>query len=138
MKINEPRRPAAVASRQQPRRRSASDFDVPAGPAAEPALIAPGAPLAAPASVLALQEVEDPPELRRRAAERGHDLLDELENLRLAMIEGRLSASALRRLSAMVDAGHYQVADDRLAGVLRDIEVRAAVELARRGLDERS
>ena len=138
MKINEPLRPAGATRRKEATRSSGSGFTVPAGRATGPSGPAPGAPLAAPGAVLSLQEVEEAPDGRRRATERGHDMLDELENLRLAMVEGRVSDGALRRLASMVGSAGFEVDDDRLAGVLRDIEVRAAVEIAKREVDESS
>ena len=136
MKINEPRRPAAVAPRKDVRQSGGPGFTLSTDRASGTASAAPNAPLTAPGSVLALQEVEDPGDGRRRATERGHDMLDELENLRLAMVEGWLSEGALRRLSSMVGSNTYEVDDERLAGVLQDIELRAAVELAKREVDD--
>lgn len=133
MKINEAVPSATGARRIATGRVGAeSTFAPPAGRADRAPGVSPGAPLAALDGVLALQEVGDAPSDRRRSVARGHDLLDELENLRLAMIEGWLSESALRRLSELIDTGNGAVADERLEGVLRDIEVRAAVEIAKR------
>ena len=133
MKINEPLRSAAGARRVATGRAPAgSAFAPPAARAGRAPGAPPGAPLAALDGVLALQEVQDAPSGRRRTVERGHDLLDELENLRLAMIEGWLSERALRRLSELIEVRADAVDDDRLEGVLREIEVRAAVEIAKR------
>ena len=49
------------------------------------------------------------------------------------MLEGRLSVEAIERLAAQAAAGRAQVRDPRLAEILNDIELRAAVELAKLG-----
>ena len=94
--------------------------------------VAPGAPLTALGALLAAQEV---PEVggggRRRAARRGHDLLDRLDELRLALLEGGVPEPTLRRLVALLEERAGPVDDPRLGAVLHEIEVRAAVELAK-------
>ena len=93
--------------------------------------IAPTTPLAALGGVLAVQEVEDPTAERRRATRHGHSLLDELRELQLGMVDGRVSEGTLRRLAGLVDGLRPSAADARLAAVLDAIELRAAVELAK-------
>ncbi len=108
----------------------ARHIDSPATPAGG---IAPAAPLAVVESVLAVQEVglADREGERRRALDRGHGLLDELHALRLGLIEGRISASGLHRLGRLLESARPAVDDPRLAAVLDEIELRAAVELAK-------
>lgn len=95
-----------------------------------------GPAAAAPATVslgmlLAVQGLPDATERRRRALRRGRDLLDRLEQLHLALLEGALPPSVLDGLRRQLadDAGWP---DDRsLRRLLAEIEVRAAVELAK-------
>jgi hypothetical protein len=91
------------------------------------------ASLATVGSILALQEIGVDPDGDARGRQRGEDLLDRLDELRLALLEGRLPAAAIERLAEMVTARRAQVSDPRLAEILDEIELRAAVELAKLG-----
>ncbi len=82
-------------------------------------------------ALLAVQEVPDASEERRRARERGTALLDQLEQIRIALLSGRLPRTVLEQLSAMVAARRGQVSDPQLSAILDEIELRAAVELAK-------
>ena len=84
-------------------------------------------------SLLALQEVPDAMTGRARAKQRGEELLDQLEAIRLGLLEGRLSAGQIERLAARVAERRQSVDDPNLESVLAAIEVRAAVELAKLG-----
>ncbi len=92
-----------------------------------------GAALGPVDALLALQEVSEDPGGRRRGRRRGEELLNYLDDLRLGLLSGSLSLSAVERLAAVVEAKRGQVDDPRLAQVLDEIEVRAAVELAKLG-----
>ena len=92
-----------------------------------------GAALAPVDALLALQEVSDDPSGRNRGRRHGEGLLDRLDDLRLGLLSGRMSLGALERLSAMVASKRGQVDDPRLTRILEEIEVRAAVELAKLG-----
>lgn len=91
------------------------------------------ASLSAVGSLLALQETAANPDGDARGRQRGEDLLDRLDELRLALLEGRLSIAAIERLADLVAARRAQVSDPRLAEILDEIELRAAVELAKLG-----
>lgn len=86
------------------------------------------------ASLLALQGVEapDPRERRRRTVKRGHDLLDVLEGVKLDLLSGSVSLERLERLIGLL-ARHEPSGDERLDALVADIELRARVELAKRG-----
>ena len=92
-----------------------------------------GAALAPVDALLALQEVSDDPGGRNRGRRHGEALLDHLDGLRLGLLSGRMSLGALERLSAMVASKRDQVDDPRLSQILEEIEIRAAVELAKLG-----
>ncbi len=92
-----------------------------------------GAALAPVDALLALQEVSDDPGGRNRGRRHGEVLLDQLDDLRLGLLSGRMSLGALERLSAMVASKRDQVDDPRLSQILEEIEIRAAVELAKLG-----
>ena len=83
------------------------------------------------AGLISLQEIGDALTGRRRALQRGERLLDALEDLRLGLLSGTLPRG---QLAALVRLSREQapLADDpRLAEILAEIELRAAVELAK-------
>ncbi len=93
-----------------------------------------GAPgLGAVDTLLALQQAPDALTGRARARKRGEQLLDELEQIRLGLLMGRIPLAGLKRLSALLGQTRPPVEDARLEQVLAEIEVRAAVELAKLG-----
>jgi hypothetical protein len=78
-------------------------------------------------AVLALQGLPDATERRRRAVRHGHALLDGLEELRLALLDGSLPPATLRQLARR----RGPLGEAQLDAVLDEIELRAAVELAK-------
>ena len=101
------------------------------GEAAAAAGAPPSAPTGAISALLALQEVHDASQGRSAGLRLGHDLLDRLDALRFALLDGRVSRSALTQLAGLLAAKRTEVADPRLVAVLAEIELRAAVELAK-------
>ena len=89
------------------------------------------APLAALGNLLAIQEVPDPTTDRKRAVLHGETLLDELKELQIGLVQGWVSEDVLRSLAHMLDRPRPGIDDPELNGVLDDIELRAAVELAK-------
>ena len=94
---------------------------------------APAAPAAGLGGLLAVQEVGDATAERRRALAHGFNLLDRLDELRVALLTGRLDRDALTNLAQGVKSARSSVDDPGLAAVLDEIELRAAVELAKLG-----
>ncbi len=84
-------------------------------------------------ALLALQGVEDPLQKRRRAVGRAGRILDLLDELKLALIDGEAPGGALDRLVGAVREERAATEDPRLDAVLDQIETRAAVELAKLG-----
>ena len=84
-------------------------------------------------TVLALQGMSDSTERRgrRKAVERGSTMLDMLEELRLGLLLGTIPQSRLEQLAQLVRVQREQVNDPRLTAILDEIELRAAVELAK-------
>ncbi len=87
-------------------------------------------------AMIALQASESSTERRKRAAKRGHALLDELESLKIAVLSGRVSPSQLQRLMVGLKEERHAGADPRLDEVISLIELRASVELAKMGVRE--
>jgi hypothetical protein len=88
-------------------------------------------PLGSVNAVLSLQEVDDPLVGRGRARKRGEMILDRLEEIRMGLLVGRIPRGRLEELTLMVQAEREHCDDERLNAVLDDIELRAAVELAK-------
>ena len=90
-----------------------------------------GGPIGALGAMLALQEVPDATDPRGRARRRGEQMLDLLDRLRLGLLTGAIPQSQLAHLAELVRNQRAQVDDPRLAEILDEIELRAAVELAK-------
>jgi hypothetical protein len=82
-------------------------------------------------ALIAMQEVGGPLERKKRAVGRASHILDALENLKLDLLEGRLSPSSIASLTRAVRDQRSLTDDPRLEGVLDEVETRAAVELAK-------
>jgi hypothetical protein len=85
-------------------------------------------------TVLALQEAPDATtrnRSRQRAKERGNLMLDHLEELRMGLLLGTIPLAKLETLAQLVRAKREQIDDPKLLAILDEIELRAAVELAK-------
>ncbi|MFD1696640.1 flagellar assembly protein FliX [Roseibium aestuarii] len=84
-------------------------------------------------ALLSLQEVEEQPRRKRSpAAQRGYDLLDTLDQLKADLLAGRVSEDRLERLVSRL-GDEIPEEDEQVAAVLKEIELRARVELAKLG-----
>jgi hypothetical protein len=82
-------------------------------------------------ALIALQMVEGPLDRKKRGLKRGRAMLDALDELKIALLTGRLPLAQLRRLVAAVDGRERDSEDERLEAILDEIELRARVELAK-------
>ena len=82
-------------------------------------------------AVVALQAVDGDRAGRRRAIVRGRSILDGLDALRVALLDGSLTARQIARLVDTVAAQRTLTDDPRLNAVLDEIDLRAQVELAK-------
>ncbi|RAK52338.1 flagellar assembly protein FliX [Phenylobacterium deserti] len=82
-------------------------------------------------ALLALQDVGGPLERRRRAVRRADRILDVLDEVKVALLGGDLSGAELDRLQRAIREERTNTDDPRLEAVLDEIEVRAAVEIAK-------
>ena len=80
---------------------------------------------------LALQEADGPMERRRRAVGRGGRILDMLEKIKLALLDGSGVSADLDRLARAVREDRIATGEEGLDEVLNEIETRAAVEMAK-------
>jgi hypothetical protein len=85
-------------------------------------------------ALIALQGVEDPVELRRRAVKHGRRALDALDELKLGLLGGTLDQATMLRLKSVSGDLQDGSGDDRIDQVLAEIDLRVAVELAKAGL----
>ena len=82
-------------------------------------------------ALVALQDVGGPLERRRRAVGRASRMLDALDDIKAGMLVGELSMGDLDRLRRAVRDERSHTDDPNLEAVLDEIELRAAVEVAK-------
>ena len=87
--------------------------------------------LTALSNFLAIQETSDQDSDRRRAILQGNTLLDELTDLQIGLVQGWLPKETLERVTRLLDRPRPAIDDPTINQALNDIEVRAAVELAK-------
>jgi hypothetical protein len=113
-------------------------FDVAAGEesaaAASPARASAMGAVSTLDALLTLQEAPGPLERRRKAVRRASDILDALDDLKLNLLDEAApdAHAVLGRLQRSVREARNQTDDPGLEDVLEQVEVRAAVELAKR------
>ena len=83
--------------------------------------------------ILALQEVDEDGRGPRQEVDRGEDMLDRLEEIRRGLLFGTVDRNTLSQLLEQVKKSTGEAVDPRLKQILGEIEVRAAVELAKLG-----
>ena len=134
MKVNGVGGPATPQS-ARPAARTAAGFSLPinAGVASANAASASSAPsnLAGVSALMALQGVEDPAERKKRSIRRASGLLDRLDELKLALLDGQDGAVVLDRLNRNWSEERPDDNDPALKSVLDQIDLRVAVELAK-------
>jgi hypothetical protein len=89
------------------------------------------APLGSVDAFVTLQGVEDARERRRRAVRRGTEMLDILDDLKVALLAGRIPLDRVARLRAIVECFEGQDVAPELRDLLREIDLRARVELVK-------
>ncbi|MCZ4280497.1 flagellar assembly protein FliX [Kiloniella laminariae] len=83
--------------------------------------------------LLSIQEVPDALTGRQKAKRHAENILDELDELRIGLLLGTIPIRRLERIESLVAKRREEVDDPRLLEILNEIEVRAAVELAKLG-----
>ncbi|MHB2205188.1 flagellar assembly protein FliX [Methylobacterium sp. CM6257] len=122
----------SVATTRRPEGAGRFSLDATPGSAANAGAPAGAATLAGLDAVLLLQaEADTPQERRRRSAKRGQDLLDGLDRLKAALLGGRVAPQELRAIAGRLADRAGPSGDPRLDGLMAEIELRAAVELAK-------
>ncbi|MBS0248507.1 MAG: flagellar assembly protein FliX [Proteobacteria bacterium] len=106
---------------------SLSESDAPTNPASASGLRS----IATLDSLLALQGIDDLLERKKRGAAKGRRALDVLDELKLGMIDGSLDTATVARLKVAAEGLTESTGDSGLDGVLAEIDLRVAVELAK-------
>lgn len=136
MKVTGPSGSAPASGSRPPR--AAASFSMPqtagAAPAQAPAATSSASSVSNVSALMALQGVDSATERRRRAVRRGGGLLDRLEELKLALLSGEAGEGALERLARDLREERPVDPDPALTGLLDQIDLRAAVELAKAGV----
>lgn len=134
MRVGQTQRSGGASAAQGPRRAGAGGGVFQPSLAAAPRKAAQLRGTAAVSSVdviVTLQGVEDPAERRRRAIRNASDTLDVLDELKLALLGGELPATKLARLKSLLREEDETSAEPELEELLRGIDLRARVELAK-------
>jgi len=95
--------------------------------------VASGSPIASIDAILALQGMDDSVSGNKKAFSKGQDLLDRLEEIRHGLLIGSIPVERLKQLQQTLTSYDVTDADPKLAEIVGEIEVRAAVELAKLG-----
>lgn len=82
-------------------------------------------------ALLALQDVGGPLERRKRAMNRAGRILDVLDEVKIGLLSGEVTTHNLQRLQQAIRDQREGTEDERLESLLDEIEVRAAVEMAK-------
>jgi hypothetical protein len=132
MRITGPNSTALARETQAPRRSSSGAFKLDEGGGTKPQnAVASLRTIGGIDALVALQGLEDATERRRRAVTKGRRALDALDEIKLGLIGGTLDVSVLNRLKALAEELKNPSGDPGLDGVLAEIELRVAVEIAK-------
>lgn len=82
-------------------------------------------------ALLSLQEMPEDEIARRRAYEDSRETIEALETLRIGLLTGSIPDHLMHTLADVVAQQKQKVNDPRLMSLIEDIELRAAVELAK-------
>jgi Class II flagellar assembly regulator len=95
--------------------------------------VASASPIASIDAIVALQGVDDSITGNKQAVQKGADLIERLEEIRHGLLIGSISVDRLQRLKEQLGSMEVSATDPKLAEIVQEIEVRAAVELAKLG-----
>lgn len=97
-----------------------------------PASVAPASSVMQIDALLSLQEAGDGTHGgAKKAKQRGEQLLNDLDKIRLGLLSGGVPISALNHLDHMVKQHREDFNDPQLSEILDEIELRVQVELAK-------
>lgn len=82
-------------------------------------------------AIVALQAVEEPSDQRRQAVETGDRILDLLDQLKIGLLSGHVRTADLNLLKKNLERQMSVEDDPGLSDILKQIDLRARVELAK-------
>lgn len=88
-------------------------------------------PISTVSALLTLQEMPEDEVNNRKAIVHSKTILETLEQLRHSLLMGSLPAHVLKDLNRLVNSHRHLAVDPKLKEILDDIDLRAAVELAK-------
>jgi len=88
-------------------------------------------PVFATNSLFMLQEVSEDDAQKQELVQQGFDALDYLDNIRLSLLDGSVSSDLLHKIESLTKSWRNNFNDPALADIIDEIELRAAVELAK-------
>jgi hypothetical protein len=135
-KVHSPKAAAVERKRKTPAPggvKFSSYLDRPADGVGETLPPAAGAAISPVQSILAAQEATDHDDAnaRRQLYRRGDDILERLDEIRRDILAGAVSRARLENLSQMLRTRRATIADPKLLEIIREIELRAEVEIAK-------
>ncbi|MEE2526194.1 flagellar assembly protein FliX [Hyphobacterium sp. HN65] len=134
MKVTGPGSTASVSSKRRTGKTGGEGFSVEtpqAGGQASVAATSGASALTSVDAILALQSVGDFTEAKKKATERAFTMLDVLDDLKLALLDGGIPRAKLVALMDLLQSRRDNTQDPRLEQMLDEVETRAAVELAK-------
>lgn len=81
---------------------------------------------------MALLDLSRPPP-RQENIDYGYELLDKLDKLKASLLTGTISHQDLVELDQILTSQKLQTTDPKLKEILKEIEIRVAVEIAKHG-----
>ncbi len=82
-------------------------------------------------TIMAVQMVDDADQRKRKTVDRGNEMLDLLDDLKVGLLAGRLSEHSLKQLKLTVAKKDLSAGDRHLEDLMKQIDLRARVELAK-------
>ncbi|MES1203323.1 MAG: flagellar assembly protein FliX [Pseudomonadota bacterium] len=137
MKVEGPRSIGAASAPRKANGTAGAGFSLPADSASEAASASGVRAVASLDSIMALQTLGFDPHRRGRQVRRGSKTLDALEALARAHLEGA-APHAERLMLVALQKDVERTGDQALDSVMDEIDVRAAVELAKLEMADRS
>lgn len=122
-----------IRRRDQDKSSASAKFSSELSPTRQPAAGASAGQAVPIDGLLALQEVDEDGRGGRQARERGDAMLDRLDEIRHGLLTGRVNPTTLQNLLKQVRQQQETFPDPKLTEILEEIELRAAVELAKLG-----
>ncbi len=130
MRIDAPLAPSGAQSAVRSQRAAAGGFSSMVERGLESPRPQGAGPAALVGGLFAVDVDHDAASGRSRGLAHGHAMLDALDGVRLALLQGGLTRGRLEQLAARLRAT-VRPADPALARIIDDIELRVAVELAK-------